>query len=368
MRRIGLPALFFFLCFVSTGWRQAQAQTKSRVITFDAPGAGTTPNQGQGTFPEQVSNSGLDRGIAMSTRVAYCTASCAPLTAGLQHSMRRAPARRRRGHYPRRHHGRWHCRGRDFDGSGSGVFHAFFGSPGGQFTTFDAPGAGTAPNQGTNATSINSAGTISGAYVDSNGVPHGFVRSPDGTITKFDPSGSVFTAADTLGLNKAGAITGPYRDANNVTHGFLRAPDGTITNFDAPGAGAGPGQGTLPSMITDRGTIPGAYLDANNVIHAFLRFADGTFSTFEVPGAATDPFLGTLANATNLPGITAGDFTDANGVSHGFTRVPGGKNFIFDAPGEGIQATLPVSINLWGVVTGSFVDANGVSHAFLRFP
>src|SRR5258708_2978447 len=93
---------------------------------------------------------------------------------------------------------------------GSGVFHAFFGSPAGHFTIFDAPGAGTAPNQGTNAAAINSAGSISGDYVDPNGVPHGFVRSPDGTITSFDPSGSVFTAADTLGINTAGGPPGAH--------------------------------------------------------------------------------------------------------------------------------------------------------------
>jgi hypothetical protein len=57
MRRIGLPVLFFFLCFVSTGWRQAEAQTKSRVITFDVPDAGTNPQQG--TLPAQVTDSGL---------------------------------------------------------------------------------------------------------------------------------------------------------------------------------------------------------------------------------------------------------------------------------------------------------------------
>src|ERR1700719_4350005 len=269
MRRINLPMLVFFLCFVSTGWRQAQAQTKSRVITFDVPDAGTNPQQG--TLPAQVTDSRLTVGSYVDVN-------------GVSHGFVRAPdgtittfdapgagMGAGEGTVPEGITDAGIVVGAVFDGSG--VFHAFFGSPGGHFTTFDAPNAGTNPQQGTNATSINSTGTMSGDYVDSNGVPHGYVRSPDGTITSFDPSGSVFTAADTLGLNKAGAITGPYLDASGTVHGFLRAPDGTITNFAAPGAGAGPGQGTIPSMITDRGTIPGAYLDANNVIHAFLRFA-----------------------------------------------------------------------------------------------
>lgn len=44
MRRIGILMLIVFFCSVSTA--RPQAQTKPRIITFDAPGAGTGPNQG----------------------------------------------------------------------------------------------------------------------------------------------------------------------------------------------------------------------------------------------------------------------------------------------------------------------------------
>src|SRR4029450_12575846 len=71
-------------------------------------------------------------------------------------------------------------------------------------TTFDAPGAGTGPLQGTYATNI-------------------------------DPSGT---------------IMGFSRDANDVRHGFVRSQDGSFTIFDAPGAGTGAGQGTAASPIT----------------------------------------------------------------------------------------------------------------------
>ena len=46
-------------------------------------------------------------------------------------------------------------------------------------------------------------------------------------------------------INPSKAIAGRYIDASDVSHGFLRAADGTITTFDAPGAGTGPGQGTM---------------------------------------------------------------------------------------------------------------------------
>ncbi|HUD98466.1 MAG TPA: hypothetical protein VMR62_02760 [Bryobacteraceae bacterium] len=44
------------------------------------------------------------------------------------------------------------------------------------FTTIEVPGAGTSANgQGTYATSINSAGVVTGYYVDADNAPHGFV-------------------------------------------------------------------------------------------------------------------------------------------------------------------------------------------------
>ena len=95
-------------------------------------------------------------------------------------------------------------------------------------TTFDVPGAGTRPGQGTL------------------------------------PTGS-------LGVNPAGEITGSYVDANNFNHGFLRTKHGAIITFDAPNAGTGAGQGTSPLGINREGAITGYYIDANNVGHGFLR-------------------------------------------------------------------------------------------------
>ena len=70
-------------------------------------------------------------------------------------------------------------------------------------TTFDAPGAGTGPIQGTYALDI-------------------------------DPSGT---------------IIGFSRDANDVRHGFIRSRHGSFTIFDAPGAGTAAGQGTRAYSI-----------------------------------------------------------------------------------------------------------------------
>src|SRR5262245_21589176 len=87
-------------------------------------------------------------------------------------------------------------------------------------TTFDVPGAGTDPFQGTFPFAINPAGTITGYYVDAGYVPHSFLRDNRGTITTFDVPSAESTAA--TAINPAGTITGYYVDAGYVPHGFLR--------------------------------------------------------------------------------------------------------------------------------------------------
>jgi len=66
-------------------------------------------------------------------------------------------------------------------------------------------------------------------------------------------------------------VTGEYVDASDVNHGFVRTKHGALTAFDAPGAGTGPGQGTIPLSNNPADAITGYYIDANDVSHGFLR-------------------------------------------------------------------------------------------------
>ena len=59
----------------------------------------------------------------------------------------------------------------------------------GEFTSFDAPGAGTGSFQGTLPQQITAAGTVVGNYVDTNFVTHGFVRTAQDTFTTIDVPG-----------------------------------------------------------------------------------------------------------------------------------------------------------------------------------
>jgi hypothetical protein len=60
------------------------------------------------------------------------------------------------------------------------VYHGFIRTPDGKFVTFDAPGADLTPGDfnGTFPVSLNDWGVLTGYYTDSNNVPHGFLRFP----------------------------------------------------------------------------------------------------------------------------------------------------------------------------------------------
>jgi hypothetical protein len=214
------------------------------------------------------------------------------------------------------------------------ALHGFERAANGTITTFDVLGAGTGVDQGTGGFSINTAGVIAGYYVDANNVNHGFERAADGTITTFDAPGAGTGAGQgtgggfeislnfDLGINTAGVITGYYVDASNVYHGFARTASGTITTFNAPGAGTIAGQGTIPSGINTAGTITGMYVDASNVGHGFERVANGTITAFNAPGAGTGAGQGTIPSGINTAGAITGYDIDASSVFHGFLLAP----------------------------------------------
>lgn len=264
-------------------------------------------------------------------------------------------------------------------------YHGFVLPFGGSLTQFDPTGAGTGVHRGTIPLSIN-AGVIAGSYVTGSpgttSVYHGFLRAADGTITEFDAPGA--GTGDTQGtqsatINSAGVITGSYVDDNFVRHGYLRSADGTFTNpIDGPNAG---GIGTVPASIDRAGDITGFYMDAANFLyHGFVLPAGGTITTIDAPGAATTPasgngigsIAGTLAASINTAGLIAGLYTDSNGTAHGFVRAANGTfTNPLDAPNAGtgmLAGTVGFSINDSGLITGAYADANEGLHGFVLTP
>jgi uncharacterized repeat protein (TIGR03803 family) len=250
-----------------------------------------------------------------------------------------------------------------------------------RFTTFDAAGAGTGENQGTIPTSINTAGTIAGFYVDGSNVNHGFVRATNGTITGFeapDAGTGAKQGTKAYAINTAGVIAGTYHDSSGVWHSYVRATDGTITEFSAAGAGASPGQGTFAFGINTSGVISGLYTDANSAVHGFERAVNDTVTEFDVTGAGTGAGQGTGGIGINTAGEIAGYYVDASNVFHGFERAPSGAITTFDVPGAGTGAgqgagggfdttlNFEIGINTAGTIAGYYVDASNVYHGFAR--
>jgi hypothetical protein len=239
----------------------------------------------------------------------------------------------------------------------------------GTFITFDAPGVFDTAFSGTYSVSINPAGEILGATIDSSGATTGFLRSSLGTFTTFNVSGATeytypFFGVGAFGstLNPSSEATGAYFDANGTGHGFVRDPRGAITTFDAPGA---VGE-TSPLSINPAGEVTGFYIDANAFAHSFLRDAKGNVTEFDAPGASTACFFGlTGANGINAAGEITGNYFDSSLChSHGYLRERNGAFTVFDVPG--FTQTFPLTINNAGKIAGWGYDPTGAGHGFLR--
>jgi hypothetical protein len=158
------------------------------------------------------------------------------------------------------------------------VQHGFIRYADGSVSKFEAPGAGTGPSQGTGCSGcfagLNQSGAIAGIYTDSKNVYHGFHRTPDGNFTSFNAPGAGTGNSQGTGcpsdcpvsLNNLGAITGVYIDAANVFHVYLRSPEGHIVTVEPVGSIF-----RFPAGINDLGTVAGYYVDVNGVYHGFLR-------------------------------------------------------------------------------------------------
>lgn len=333
LQRRGASILCLALCFL---WLTSPAGAQEpRIITFDAPGADTTPGDFNGTYPSAINVWGAVTG--------------------------------------------------SYQGADT-VLHGFLRNPGGKFTTFEAPGADTTPGSfnGTSPTSINDLGAITGFFTDANGFNHGFLRSFDGKFTVFDVSGVGGYGSFPIAINLEGAIVGYYTDSNFLFHAFLRSPNGVFKTFVGPGAcdtGTPAGcYGNEATNINLSGTSVGNFMDDGFVGHGLIRHPDGKLTTFDVPGAGTGIYQGTscpgCSSGLTQFGAIAGIYSDSNSVNHGFLRSPDGKLTTFDAPGAGTDSgegtgcpsDCPVSLNDLGALTGIYIDSNFVYHGYLRSP
>lgn len=246
--------------------------------TFDAPGARSVEGTFEGTLPTSINNDGTIAGNYVDSKEVIHGFLRDPAGRFISFDVPGAHFAAGYGTFPTRIDGAGAVTGHYADAHY--VMHGFARSPGGEFTTFDAPDADKTPGSGngTFPRSINSGGTITGYYIDAKNVVHGFVRGPGGEFNTFDAPGAGSVAASGYGtfpnsVNDAGAVTGHFTDAQGATHGFVRSPSGKVSAFDAQGAGsvAAFGYGTFPESINGAGAITGRYADVHGIIHGYIR-------------------------------------------------------------------------------------------------
>jgi hypothetical protein len=349
----------------SSAQEQAKPTYQPTIIKFDAPNAGTA--SGEGTFPLDNNENGAITGYSIDTEVSCHGFLRTP--DGIITSFDAPGSATYKSCQSGNAGGTW-AYGINPRGDIVGYFqdekylaHAFLRAVDGTFTTIDAPGAGTAGNEGTVGYAINPAGTTAGYYIDGNQAFHGWVRSPNGSITGFDdPNAGSGAGQGTLVafMNPAGAITGWYFDSGNVQHGYVRSADGTFTTVDGPGAVL-----SIAIGITPDGTISGYFVGAaDNVIHSFLRSPEGGMTYFDDPNAGTSAYQGTAAYTLTPKNTVTGLYIDARNVWHGFERDSEGVFTTIDVPGA--SGTRPSTINAVGAITGYYIDKNNAYHGFVR--
>jgi len=236
-----------------------------------------------------------------------------------------------------------------------GTEGAFLRTADGTITTFNIPGGGTDPGEGTYAFSINDDGEIAGEYLDGEDDSHGYVRSPDGMFTIFTARGT-----DTFSghIDAKGRVAGDYFDeTRGVYRGFIRMPHGQIRAFDPPGGAAG--MTGIRSEAISKGAVAGYFEDNSLVIHGYVRTAGGVFTPFDAPAAAS-----TYAEGINASLETAGDYQTTDMTYHGFLRTSDGTFALFDGPDA--ANTFTGGLNDKGEVAGYYLDAANKAHGFLR--
>jgi hypothetical protein len=352
-----------------------------KIVTFDVPGADTTAGSNNGTFAGSINNWGAITGYYVDANDVYhgFLRSLEGKLASFQAPGADTTAGSFNGTAPTVINDLGAVAGEYWDVNDVG--HGFLRSPGGKFTTFDAPGAG---GYGTTPLAINLEGAVVGYYSDSNFAFHAFLRSPQGKFTTWDgPDACTGNGSEgcygsgASNINAFGVVVGGFQDNSGyfVHHNFVRSPDGKLKTFDVPEAGKGTDQGTgCPGCalgLNQLGAIAGIYSDSNSVNHGYLRSPKGEITTFDAPGAGTDAYEGTGCFSDcpvllNDLGVIAGIYIDTNFVYHGYLRSPNGTFATVDPLGS--VFTWPSGLNDFGAITGYYYDANSVAHGFIRFP
>jgi hypothetical protein len=197
-----------------------------------------------------------------------------------------------------------------------GAAHGFLRSSSGAYTVVDEPNAtNNESGEGTVINGINANGEVTGFYNDANTFTiRGFIRDQFGNFTVFDaPGAGINFGAGTFGaaVNLSGEVAGTYVDDSFITHSFVRDSSGSITDYDAPGS-----TNTYSVSLNNGGVALGWLTNSANTYIGFERNSSGSFTEFSVPVSNT----GTNPMSINNAGHLTGYYYDLSGAVHGFVR------------------------------------------------
>lgn len=260
----------------------------------------------------------------------------------------------------------------------SGLGHGFIRTASGTIIPFDAPGVGTGKGitKGTMGTSINSIGTISGGYADTNGVYHWLILpnatgTTMGTITTFTAqgAGTTGTYAGTFGvaINTAGTVAGEYTDTNSVIHGFLASPLLTATTTTLAASQTSSVYGEPSSFTATVSSSGGAPANGESVLFmngttqlgsATLSSGTASFTTTELP-VGTDSVTAVYSGDTTLAGSTSTAVSQAVAKASSTTTLTSSPNP--SGVGQSVSLTATVSGQFGGTATGTVTFSNGTT-------
>ena len=356
-----MQSLTFRVLVVLVALVSALPAFSQKLITFDAPTAGTS--SGTGTQPVAINFFGTITGIVVDKDQVWRGFVRNPDGSGTAFE---APGA---DHYlgctcPMAINDEGVIIGIVSDANG--VYHGFIRKPNGKITVFDVPGT----DLYVFPLSISDDGTVVGYYFDFYGIEHAFLRTPSGKITEFqDPSGTILTEATRPdSINNFGVIAGIVEDTapQGLNHGFLRSRKGQYTHFDVPGAIY---RHVSDAYVNDLGAVAGTYIAQQATDHAvvagYTRSPDGTITTFASP---TGSLKNLFVYGLNLQGTVVGAFERADiDEDHAFVRYANGRMVAPLFPPEEIQS-VSLGINASGTVVGWWQDSQPVTHGFILSP
>ena len=224
-----------------------------------------------------------------------------------------------------------------------------------QFTykSFDppAPAGGYAlPYANSQAFGLSNTGAVAGVYGDSSGITlHGYIYQ-NGAYTTLNYTGATTgTITSPNAINSAGVVTGYYLDTRGNESDFIYRNGA----FSSPAHANAPG-GTVYQGVNDAGQVAAQYVDAASIAHASIYNVNtGLFA--DLPDTPASLGTNTFLQSVAVSGDYIANYVDSNGNTQGLVHRNGGYTSLMF---PGAETTRADAINSSGLIAGRYFKNN----------